>query len=255
MPMHDWTLVDSGLYHDFHQRWTVSLSDGLNSGVLPDEYFALVEQSIKGPIPDVLTLKLSGDNGNFEGTGGLAVATAPPKTRVVQRSSAAAYRNKANRISVRHRHGDVVAVIEIVSPGNKSSLHEFREFVQKAAGLIRSGIHLLVIDPFPSGKRDPRGIHCAIWEELEGGDCLVQSNDRPLTLASYDADLETVAYVERIAVGDCIPSLPLFLRPGFYVPAPLESSYEAAWSRFPKPLKTLLGGNHSVSKNGAVADA
>ena len=30
----------------------------LNAGVLPSDYFALPEQSIRGPIPDVLTLNL-----------------------------------------------------------------------------------------------------------------------------------------------------------------------------------------------------
>ena len=51
MPIHDWTRVDAGLFHDFHQRWTVSLSNALNAGVLPADYFALVEQNIRGPIP------------------------------------------------------------------------------------------------------------------------------------------------------------------------------------------------------------
>jgi len=35
--------------------------------------------------------------------------------------------------------------------------------------LIRQGIHLLVIDLFPPGQRDPQGLHKAIWDEfLEG---------------------------------------------------------------------------------------
>ena len=59
MPIHDWTRVDAGLFHDFHQSWAIALRNGLNSGVLPSDYFALVEQNIRGPIPDVLTLRLS----------------------------------------------------------------------------------------------------------------------------------------------------------------------------------------------------
>ena len=41
MPIHDWTRVDAGLFHDFHQSWTVALRNALNSGVLPADYFAL----------------------------------------------------------------------------------------------------------------------------------------------------------------------------------------------------------------------
>jgi hypothetical protein len=59
MPIHYWTLVDAGLFHAFHQRWIGALCDALNTGVLPPLYFALPEQSIRGPIPDVLTLHLS----------------------------------------------------------------------------------------------------------------------------------------------------------------------------------------------------
>ena len=49
----------------------------LNAGVLPPDYFALPEQSIRGPVPDVLTLKLSPRHGEPTGTApGLAVAAA-----------------------------------------------------------------------------------------------------------------------------------------------------------------------------------
>src|SRR5205823_9614836 len=97
MPVHDWTRVDAGLFHDFHQGWTVALRNALNAGGLPPEYFALVEQRIRGPIPDVLTLKLSpGTVGPSNGTAGVAVATAPPPTRLIRRHEADIYAGKAN---------------------------------------------------------------------------------------------------------------------------------------------------------------
>ena len=161
MPVHDWTRVDSGLFHAMHQQWIAALCNGLNAGVLPSDYFALPEQQIRGPIPDVLALHLTPKGGESNG-GGVAVATAPPRTRVVRRHEADIYAEKADRITVRHRHGDVVAVVEIVSPGNKASRGEFRAFVEKTAKLIRQNVHLLVIDLFPPSKRDPQGIHKAI---------------------------------------------------------------------------------------------
>jgi hypothetical protein len=240
MPVHDWIRVDAGLFHDFHQSWTVALRNALNTGGLPPDYFALVEQRIQGPIPDVLTLKLSpGAPGPSKGTSGLAVATAPPRTRLVRRHEADIYAGKANRITVRHRHGDVVAVIEIISPGNKASRSEFRYFVEKAADLIRLGIHLLVVDLFPPGPRDPHGLPKAIWDEFQEEDFELPP-DKPLTLASYDAGPPRVAYVEPIAVGDPLPAMPLFLKPEFYVPAPLEETYQATWDLSPAVFRTLL---------------
>lgn len=238
MPVHDWTRVDSGLFHAFHQQWISNLCVALNAGVLPPEYFALPEQNIRGPIPDVLTLKLSADD-DVDTRGGLAVAESPPQTRLVSRSEADIYAAKADLITVRHLHGDVVAVIEIVSPGNKASRAEFGTFVQKSASLIRQNVHLLVIDLFPPGPRDPQGIHKAIWDEF-----LEEDFDRPLgkplTLAAYDAGPPRVAYVDPFAVGDALPDMPLFLKPEIYVPAPLDATYQSTWTVFPKALKGLL---------------
>jgi hypothetical protein len=240
MPIHDWTRVDAGLFHHFHHRWTDSISDALNAGVLPDEYFALVEQRIQGPIPDVLTLRLATDlESKAEGSGGLAVASKPPQTRLVRQSDEDVYAAKASHITVRRRHGDVVAVIEIVSPGNKGARAEFQIFVEKAAKLIRQGIHLLVIDIFPPGPRDPEGIHKAIWDQFVEEDFELPP-DKPLTLAAYDSGPPRIAYAEFIAPGDPLPEMPLFLSPGIYVPAPLEATYQTAWSVFPAALKGLL---------------
>jgi hypothetical protein len=244
MPIHDWTRVDAGLFHDFHQSWAIALRNALNAGILPPDYFALVEQNIRGPIPDVLTLQLSSGphraaDRDAESAGGIEVATRVPQTRLTQRAEVASYLRKASRITVRHRHGDVVAVIEIISPGNKASRAEFRTLVEKSADLIRQGVHLLVIDLFPPGQRDPQGLHKAIWDEFQEED-LELPPDKPLTLASYDAGSECVAYVEFIGVGDCLPEMPLFLRPDSYVLAPIEETYQAAWSTFPAALKGLL---------------
>ena len=240
MPIHDWTRVDAGLFHAFHQGWIVHLCDALNEGVLPQDYFALPEQTIRGPIPDVLTLQLSSADHRPNGaTPGLAVAVVPPRVRVVRRLEEKVYARKADRIAVRHRHGEIVAVIEIVSPGNKSSDAALRTFVTKTSELIEQGIHLLVIDLHPPSRRDPRGIHKLIWDELEEEDCDLPA-DKPLVLAAYEAGPDWVAYVEPVAVGDVLPDMPLFLSSGFYVPAPLETTYQTTWKHFPNPLKGLL---------------
>jgi hypothetical protein len=43
MPIHDWTRVDHGTFHDFHQGWAPLIRSALNNG-LPPEYEAKVEQ-------------------------------------------------------------------------------------------------------------------------------------------------------------------------------------------------------------------
>jgi hypothetical protein len=241
MPVHDWTRVDAGLFHHFHQRWSVSICDALNAGALPREFFAMVEQNIRGPIPDILTLQLASDKDmpDDDAPGGAAVVTAPPRTRVTKKAEADSYLQKTNRVTVRHRHGKVVAVIEIVSPGNKGSRSAFRTFVEKSTELVLQGIHLLVIDLFPRGPRDPDGIAKALWDEFVVED-FEQFPDKPLTLISIDAGFERAMHVEPIALGDVLLDMPLFLKPATYIHAPLESTYQEAWRLFPAPMKKLL---------------
>ena len=90
MPIHDWTRVDAGLFHAFHQDWIGVLARALNAGVLPPDYFALPEQSIQGPVPEVLTLNLAPTREkSVANASGLAVATVPPRARLVRRAGAA----------------------------------------------------------------------------------------------------------------------------------------------------------------------
>jgi hypothetical protein len=241
MPVHDWTRVDAGLFHDFHQSWAVEIKNALNGGVLPADYLAPVEQRIGGPIPDVLTLQRPG--GPRPPAGGVATAPAPA-ARAVRRARGGAYARRANRVVVRHRYGEVVAVIEIVSPGNKANAAEFRAFVRTAADLVAGDVNLLVVDLFPPGKHDAERVHEAVWAELAGDDDDAAGElpaDEPLTLAAFDAG-SRVMYAEAAAVGAPLPDVPVFLRPEFHVPVPLERTYNATWGHYPAALRELLEG-------------
>ena len=135
--------------------------------------------------------------------------------------------------------GNVVAVIELVSPGNKDSRNAIRTFAEKVGDLIRQGVNVLVVDPFPPGPRDPQGIHKVILDEI-GDQPFELPPGKPLTLASYQAEPTRTAYVEPIAVGDPLPEMPLFLIEEWYVDVPLEETYQATWDVLPKELHRLF---------------
>src|SRR5262249_40006565 len=153
----------------------------------------------RGPEPDVITLAL--DPTPKPESGGGTVDLQPPKTRFVTRTEAEGYARKANRITVRHPDGDVVAVLEIVSPGDKDSRHAIRAFARKAVEFLHAGVNLLIVALIPPGRRDPQGIHKVIWDRLHE-EPFTLPPDKPLTLAAYAVGIETVAYVEPVAVGD-----------------------------------------------------
>lgn len=246
MPIHDWTRVDAGLFHHFHQAWTIELSGALNAGSLPPDYFALAEQIIGGPIPDVVTLQRSGPRREArpDRSGSLALADAPPKAHFIMSAEIDRFAQRASRIIIKHRLGHVVAVIEIVSPGNKSSASALRAFASKAYELLSQGINLLVVDLFPPSPRDPQGIHKVIWDEIADEPFALPAG-KSLTVAAYDASDPKTAYVEPVAVGDVLPDLPIFLSPGLYVLAPLESSYQTTWSKCPEILREVVTGSLS----------
>ncbi len=64
MPIHDWTRVSAGTFHDFHTAWIAELRRALNGGVLPEGYYAMAEQVANQVIPDVLTLQDLGSDGD-----------------------------------------------------------------------------------------------------------------------------------------------------------------------------------------------
>ncbi len=185
MPVHDWRRVEPGIFHHFHQRWCAELCDRFNAGALPRGYYAMIEQWASFAVPDVLTFeRLPATTSSEDPGGGLAVETTPPQTRFVMAAEHEAYVARANLVSIRHPLGDVVAVLEIVSPGNKNSRNALQDFVQKSLGLLNRGLNLLIIDLQPPTNRDPQGIHGAIWDELEEN-AFALPHKRCLTLASY----------------------------------------------------------------------
>lgn len=237
MPIHDWTRVRPNRFHDFRQSWMLGIRNALNAGLLPDGYLALAEQITSGPEPDVVTLSLSNTPRNAEG--GLALAEAPVKVRFQAEADAVRYARKADQLRVYHPDGTVVAVIEIVSPGNKDSKHAVKSFVRKAVQYLHAGIHLLIIDLFPPTKRDPLGLHKLIWDHIRDEEFALPA-DKPLLLAAYSAGGTLKAFVEPVAVGQALPDMPVFLTPDRYVPCPLETTYLEAWRVFPKALKGPL---------------
>ncbi len=240
MPMHDWTRVRSGTYHNFHYCWIATLMNRLNAGLLPSGYFAMAEQVIGRPETDVVTLQTGArPRPPATSNGGTAVVSPRPMTRFVFPLEQERYARKANRIAIHHELGEVVAVIEVVSPGNKDRRHSLRSFVDKAVDLIEQNVNLLVVDLFPPGAHDPQGIHKAIWDEFTDQPFELPP-DKPLTLAAYQVEPIKTAYVEPIAVGDRLPDMPLFLDQDVYVAVPLEETYQTTWNVLPAELRRLL---------------
>ena len=245
MAIHDWTRVPAGIFHHFHHDWITEISRALNDRVLPDDYYAMAEQQAAGFGPDVVTLQSrepAADAPRYGNRGSAPAATLiRPQARFTAQTEAEFYRRKKSAIAVRHVSDDrLVAMLEIISPGNKAARTAFRAFIDKACDLLENKIHLLIIDLFPPGRRDPQGIHAAIWQELVDEAEFTPPPDKPLTLAAYESAAVITAFVESVAVGDPLPAMPLILEPDAAVAVPLEETYQRAFAALPGRWRRVL---------------
>jgi hypothetical protein len=278
MPVHDWTRVSAGIFHHFHHDWIAENARALNRVFRGTDYYALAEQVAGGWGPDVLTLQrlpttlppektrrerskktrpsaasLSGGSASALPSQGGAVALAalpaqgiavslavsPPKLRFRITDEKKWYAAKKKAVTIRHvSEHKLVAVLEILSPGNKASRDNLDDFVHKAHQLLNAGVHFALVDLFPPTRRDPEGIHPILWGD-DDEEVFQFDQAKPLTCASYRAGL-TEAFIEPVGIGDPLPTLPVFLHADEYVPLALEETYQSALEALPDVWRDAL---------------
>lgn len=241
MPLHDWTKATPGMFPDFHSSWLTDLKRSLNAGRLPAGFYAMAEQRTGIYGPDVLTLTANPRPVMPHPASGNGIAVAEPRT--ARRIESRALPTTGRALTIRHSSGHrVVAVIEVVSPANKDRPEHVGDFAGKVAGLVRNGIHVLVVDILPPGLHDPAGMHAAIWMELDTEpDTASPPPKQPFTFAGYRAADKPVAYLDYAGIGESLPDVPLFLDGDLFVSVPLESTYMTNYGELPDPFKAALG--------------
>jgi hypothetical protein len=244
MPLHDWTRVSPGTFHAFHLLWIAELQRELNGGLLPPAYYALAEHPIVGFAPDVVTLHQAtsgGESPDAPQGAAVVVLDAPPQVELIDEASeATAEALRRRRLAIRTSAGDeLVAVIELVSPGNKSSRGAVHQFISKLTELLWQRVHVVCIDLFPPTNACPLGLHHLIWADFDGtpGRDLSQSD---AAIVSYVAAPDAKAYIQPVKRHAALPAAPLFLDDERYVNLPLEQTYNAAFAGMPARWRDVL---------------
>lgn len=234
MPLHDWTRATDNVFHNFHVHWIVELGDALNSGLLPEGYLARAEEYL-GPFPaDVLALE-TGSGGtppSLGGASGLVPTTtiAPAHLDVWRQRRIAIFSARDERR---------VAVIEVVSPGNKDSERRASQFRDKVLECLGSGLHVLLLDVLPATRPAP-GFGAAVAETL--GSPSAPREGRCVTSFEVQPQPPVVrVYHQPFALGAALPSAPLFLEVGRHVTVPLDDTYARSFARLPRVDRERLG--------------
>ena len=242
MPLDDWTRVPDNVFHHFHTEWLVHLSRALNEGLLPVGYYARTEEYV-GPFQaNVLTLESGeGSPTGLSGSstrGGERDTTLSPTATIAPPHFGTWRKRRVSVFSARDERR--VAVLEVVSPGNKDSQERARQFREKLLECLAAGLHVLVVDLLPSTAPEP-GIAASVARELGSDD--VPAGGRHATSFEVQREPPTVrVYHQALVLGRALPPTPLFLEPGVHVSVPLEDSYARSVSGLPgRDLRQLRG--------------
>jgi len=211
-------------WESFHSYWAVSIGSLLNR-VLPKRFHAAVQQHHGSRIEaDVLEYDL-GSNASTNGTGGgVALQTyAPPQATGVLNAT---FPDEVEVPIVDLEDSDnLVAVIELASPSNKHDPMARRAFAGKCASYLSNGVGLIVVDlVFKS--------HFNLHDELLA---MIVPKSTPSSSWSYAAayrpirrdDTNQIDYwLNSLAVGEPLPTLPLCLKGWGSIPLDLEETYQ-----------------------------
>jgi hypothetical protein len=166
-----------------------------------------------------------------EGNGGVATAVwSPPQPSVAVETALPDYDGYEVRVYDARRGRRLVAAVEIVSPANKDRPEHCNVFVAKCATLLLKGVAVSIVDLVTVRRFN---LYADLLALIGHSDPTLGAEPPPLYAAScrWVAKgtrklLETWSHV--LAVGQPLPTLPLWLAEDVSVPLDLEPSCEQA---------------------------
>ena len=200
-------------WHSFHNSWATYLSSQLNA-LLPEGYFA--EANVQYGIEiDVAAFE--------EPVAAVATGWTPPPP---QASVPLELAGAVVEVGIFSRSGGPVlaGAVELVSPANKDRPSHRDALVSKCAAYLQAGVGLVLVDVV---TERPADLHRELLVRLgvvdaESGPALFGAAYRPVERGGGGAlDI----WREPVAVGQPLPTLPLWLRGGLCLPVELEATY------------------------------
>jgi hypothetical protein len=166
-----------------------------------------------------------------EGDGGLATAVWAPSTpSVAVETSLPDYDEYEVRIYDAKRGRRLVAAVEIVSPANKDRPEHRNVFVAKCAALVQKGVAVSIVDLVAVRQFN---LYAELLAFIGHGDPTLGAVPPPLYAAACrwtrkGPSTLLQAWSHALALGQPLPTLPLWLARDLVVPLDLELSYEQA---------------------------
>ena len=234
MPLRDHfrpPLDDVHSWDELHGGWPMAIVQELIE-VLPEPYFAapgvhlgtLYEVDIgtyRKPLAEAVELDSA--------KGGAGVATyAPPKPTLTLEPRLPNQDVYEVRIYDSRRNRHLVAAIEIVSPSNKDRPETRATFVAKAATLLKNNICVSIVDVVSTFDFN---LYAELMSFLNGVDPALGSEPSPMYAATLRMRYEDRRrmmdnWYHQLAIGEPLPTLPIWLTETRAISLDLESSYQ-----------------------------
>jgi hypothetical protein len=200
-------------WHSFHNGWAYCISTQLNS-LLPLGYFA--EANVQYGIEI--------DVAAFEEVGAVPPTnwTAP----VPHATHPTTFTEAVVEIGIFSRSGgpQLAGAVELVSPANKDRPETRQALVNKCATYIQAGVGVVLVDVVTERTADfHRELLARLGATAAAPSPLFASAYRPV---ERDGTSQLDVWVEAIALGQPLPTMPLWLRGGLCLPVELEATYE-----------------------------
>jgi len=227
-PHHHW--------ESFHSNWATRIADGITAELPPE--FQVEEHTHAGPGFEIDVATYEGETSPEDmGSTGPALATraapayAPP---VPDRTIPAAFPDTFEiRVFSTTAGLTLVAVVELVSPGNKDRPAERRAFATKCASYLAQGVSLIVIDIITNRRAN---LHNEIMHLMEAAPDLNFPADVTLYTTAYrparrQEHEEIDLWMRPLTVGAPLPVMPLRLTGDLFVAVDFEAAYQEACLR------------------------
>lgn len=247
MPLRDHfrpPMANVGPWEEFHFMWPARMVIHLRA-LLPDGYYAGPQAHMGSHVAidagaceeNVLS---SGRYTVDDNGGGVATtAWAPPRPSVAVEVELPDYDEYAVRIYDERFDRQLVAAIEIVSPGNKDRPESRSDFVAKCAALVRKGVAVSIVDLVTTKHFN---LYADLMELLGHDDPTLGDEPPAIYVGTcrwgpWGKRTLLQAWPQALTVGQPLPIVPLWLSEDRVVPFDLEISYQQASEDLDIPKK------------------
>jgi hypothetical protein len=217
-------------WRSFYGAWTAAMARLLNQGVLPSGYYAVPLVDRDGPIEiNVAALREPGAPGSAGPSDPSAWAAPAPSLALAV--DLAAVDGVEVRVFADDGDPRLAAAVELISPRNKDRPAGRQAFAVKCVGYLQQGSSVVVVDTVTTRRAD---LNRAILSLLGVDLGAVELPPANLSAVSYRAvareeeSQQLQVWPAPLALGQPLPTLPLWIATDFSVPLDLEASYQTA---------------------------